>query len=100
MRKASRGGTGTGAQGWNSERTRRVELAAGACLFGEARFRRVLAAEKKNPAGLEPRGEIRPGRKGNGLACEFGGQQVLARVSLRACHSSGNRFVSLRKSLN
>jgi hypothetical protein len=39
---------------------------------------RDAAAQKENPAGMEPHGEIRQSRKGNGLACKFFGQQVLA----------------------
>jgi hypothetical protein len=31
---------------------------------------RTVALQKENPAGIEPHGEIRQSRKGNGLACK------------------------------
>jgi hypothetical protein len=39
---------------------------------------RHAAPQKENPAGIEPHGEIRQSRKGNGLARKIVGQQVLA----------------------
>jgi hypothetical protein len=59
--------------------SRRGVIAQGKRRDGpETRVGQIHAAQKENPAGLRPHGEIRQSREGNGLACKNVGQQVLA----------------------